>query len=317
MKLLVTGGMGFIGSNFVRLALETTDYEIVNLDKLTYAANPASLNDIKVNKRYKLVKGDICDRSVVKKAMEGVDVVLNFAAESHVDRSLNDLNPFIESNIKGTTTLLDAALNSKASLFIQISTDEVYGQIMSGSFTEKDLLHPRNPYSASKASAEMFVNAFKETYGLPTMITRSSNNYGPYQFPEKVLPLFITNLIENKKVPLYGEGKQVREWTHVEDNCRGILTAIKKGKKGEIYNIASGEELTNLEMTKRVLKEFGKGEEMIQRVEDRKGHDFRYSLDGSKLRELGWKPKYCFEEGLKKTIDWYKQNETWWKSLKK
>ncbi len=249
--------------------------------------------------------------------MDGVDVVLNFAAESHVDRSLNDLTPFIESNIKGTTTLLNAALNSKASLFIQISTDEVYGQIMSGSFTEEDLLQPRNPYSASKASAEMFVNAFKETYGLPTMITRSSNNYGPYQFPEKVLPLFITNLIEGKKVPLYGEGKQVREWTHVEDNCQGILTAIKKGKKGEIYNIASGEELTNIEMTKRVLKEFGKGDEMIQRVEDRKGHDFRYSLDGSKLRELGWKPKYRFEKGLKKTIDWYKKNESWWKPLKK
>ncbi len=316
MKLLVTGGLGFIGSNFIRKVIRETDYEIVNLDKVTYASNPASLNDIKNEKRYKFIKGDICDKEKVKEAIKDVDVVVNFAAESHVDRSLADFSPFIETNIKGTTVLLNETLNSRASLFLQISTDEVYGQIMEGFFTEKSLLQPRNPYSASKAAAEMFVNAFKETYGLPTIITRSSNNYGPYQFPEKVIPLFVTNLLEGKKIPLYGEGKQIREWIHVEDNCEGILTTIKKGKKGEIYNISSGEELKNIDLTKAILSKMGFGEEMIQKVEDRKGHDFRYALDSKKIMELGWKPKYNFDEGLKLTIDWYKQNEAWWKPLK-
>ncbi len=316
MRLFVTGGLGFIGSNFIRKIMHETDYEVVNYDKVTYAANPDNLLDFSSNKRYKFVKGDICDAKSVKTAVKDCDIILNFAAESHVDRSLADFAPFMETNIKGTTTLLTAALESKADLFIQISTDEVYGQILSGSFTEESLLQPRNPYSASKAGAEMFVNAFKETYGLPTIITRSSNNYGPYQFPEKVIPLFITNLIEGKKVPLYGEGKQVREWTHVDDNCAGVMFAMEKGTKGEIYNIASGEELANVDLTNKLVKLMGYGPEMIQKVEDRKGHDFRYSLDSSKIRSLGWEPKISFEEGLKQTAEWYKKNHSWWKKLK-
>jgi dTDP-glucose 4,6-dehydratase len=316
MNYLVTGGLGFIGSNFVRLALKDKENRVTNLDKVTYAANPKSLSDVEKNKNYTFVKGDICDKETVKKAMKDVDVVVHFAAESHVDRSLADFSPFIQTNITGTTVMLNEALNSNAKLFVQISTDEVYGQILDGFFSEKSLLQPRNPYSASKAAAEMFVNAFKETYGLPTIITRSSNNYGPYQFPEKVIPLFVTNLLEGKKVPLYGEGKQIREWIYVEDNCEGIMTAINKGKKGEIYNVSSGEELRNIDLTKKILAEMNFGEEMIQRVEDRKGHDFRYALDSSKVMSLGWKPKYNFESGLKKTVEWYKKNESWWKPLK-
>ncbi len=316
MKLFVTGGLGFIGSNFIRKVLLETNHEVINFDKVTYAANPANLKDFYGNKRYSFVKGDICNKADVKSALKDVDIILNFAAESHVDRSLEDFSPFIETNIKGTTNLLTLALESKAKLFVQISTDEVYGQIMSGSFTENDLLNPRNPYSASKASAEMFVSAFKETYGLPTVITRSSNNYGPYQFPEKVIPLFITNLLEGKQVPLYGEGKQVREWTHVDDNCEGVLVAMEKGKKGEIYNIASGYELSNVELTHKIISLMGHNEEMIKKVEDRKGHDFRYSLDSSKIKSLGWTPKNSFDDGLIKTINWYKNNTDWWKKLK-
>jgi len=316
MRLLVTGGLGFIGSNFIKKVIRETDYEVTNLDKVTYAANPMNLKNIENNKHYKFIKGDICDKKIVKEALKDVDAVIHFAAESHVDRSLDDYSPFIETNVTGTTVLLNESLNSKASLFLQISTDEVYGQTIDGTFLETDALHPRNPYSASKAAAEMFVNAFKETYGLPTIITRSSNNYGPYQFPEKVVPLFVTNLLEGKKVPLYGEGKQIREWIHVEDNCAGILTAIEKGKKGEIYNISSGEELKNIELTKKILSQMNFGEEMIQKVEDRKGHDFRYALNSTKIRALGWRPKYTFEEGLKITIDWYTNNERWWKPLK-
>jgi dTDP-glucose 4,6-dehydratase len=316
MRLLVTGGLGFIGSNFVRKVVNETEYEVVNLDKITYAANPTCLKELEGNSKYSFVKGDICDKSLVKQLIKDVDIVVNFAAESHVDRSLENFDPFIETNIRGTTNLLNESLNSNISLFLQVSTDEVYGQILDGAFSEKDLLEPRNPYSASKASAEMFVNAFKETYGLPTIVTRSSNNYGPFQFPEKVIPLFITNLLEGKKVPLYGEGKQVREWIYVEDNCDGIITAINKGKKGEVYNISSSVELTNIELTNKILSAMGKGPEMIQKVEDRKGHDFRYALDSSKIGNLGWKPKNDFETGLRKTIDWYVNNSDWWKSIK-
>jgi dTDP-glucose 4,6-dehydratase len=316
MRFLVTGGFGFIGTNFIKKVINETDYEIVNLDKVTYAANPQNLKDLEGNKNYKFIKGDICDKQKVREAMKGAEVVINFAAESHVDRSLQDFSPFIETNIKGTTVLLNEALNVNPKLFLHISTDEVYGQIIEGAFTEKDLLQPRNPYSASKASAEMFVNAFKETYGLPTIITRSSNNYGPYQFPEKILPLFITNLLEGKKVPLYGEGLQMREWTHVEDNCAGILTVIEKGKIGEIYNISSGYEMKNIDFTKLLLKKMGFGEERIQKVEDRKGHDFRYSIDSTKVKALGWKPRYDIDKGMDATIKWFKENERWWKPLK-
>jgi dTDP-glucose 4,6-dehydratase len=316
MNFLVTGGLGFIGTNFVKKVLAETEHSVINLDKVTYAANEENLKEFEGNERYEFIKGDICNSGIVRGAMKDADVVVNFAAESHVDRSLQDFSPFIETNIRGTTVLLNEALKSNIKLFLHISTDEVYGQIINGSFTENDLLQPRNPYSASKAGAEMFVNAFKETYGLPAIITRSSNNYGPYQFPEKMLSLFVTNLIEGKKVPLYGEGLQVREWTHVEDNCAGILKVIEKGKKGEIYNISSGYEMRNIDFTKLLLKKMNLGEERIQRVEDRKGHDFRYSIDSSKVRALDWKPQYDIEKGIGATIKWYKENEKWWKPLK-
>jgi dTDP-glucose 4,6-dehydratase len=317
MNMLVTGGLGFIGSNFIRKVLSETDYEVVNLDNVTYAACPKSLKDVENNPKYEFVKGDICNKTDVTNTMKNVDVVVNFAAESHVDRSLQDYSPFIETNIKGTINLLQQATDANVTKFLHISTDEVYGQTIDGTFNETDLLQPRNPYSASKASAEMFVNAFRETYGLPTIITRSANNYGPFQFPEKMLSLFVTNLLEEKKVPLYGEGLQVREWTFVEDNCDGVLTTIEKGKIGEVYNISSGEEKRNIDFTKMVLNKMNFGEEMIQKVEDRKGHDFRYSIDSSKIRRLGWVPKHSLEKGLDITINWYKENKSWWEPLKK
>lgn len=294
-----------------------TDFNIINVDKVTYAANPHSLDEFKENKRYSFIKADICDKTAMKEAIKDANAVIHFAAESHVDRSLANYAPFVETNISGTINLLQQAADSNIKKFVHISTDEVYGQIINGTFSESDLLSPRNPYSASKASAEMFVNAFRETYGVPTIITRSANNYGPYQFPEKMLSLFVTNLLEGKKVPLYGEGKQIREWTFVEDNCEGLISVLEKGKIGEIYNISSGEEMKNIDFTKLVLKKMGYGEEMIQKVEDRKGHDFRYSIDSSKVRALGWKPKHTLEEGLDITIKWYKENKKWWEPLKK
>lgn len=315
--MLVTGGLGFIGSNFIRKLLTETEYDIVNLDKITYAANPESLADIEENTKYIFVKGDIGDKNLVRDLMKDIDVVVNFAAESHVDRSLQDYSPFIETNINGTVNLLQEANEANVKKFVHISTDEVYGQTMDGTFTEEDKLHPRNPYSASKAGAEMFVSAFNETYGLPTIITRSSNNYGPYQFPEKMMPVFVTNLIEGKKVPLYGEGLQIREWTYVEDNCDGLLVAIEKGKTGDVYNVSAGNELPNVEMTHKILEKMGVGEDMIQKVEDRRGHDFRYSIDSSKIRNLGWEPKHTLDEGMDITIKWYKENKLWWEPLKR
>lgn len=317
MNFLVTGGMGFIGSNFIRKILTETDYQVTNLDKLTYAANIENLKDLESNKNYSFIKGDINDSRLLKKIINDFDIVINFAAESHVDNSLKNFQPFIETNISGTANLLNSSLNSNIKLFVQISTDEVYGQIFDGKFSEKSILNPRNPYSSSKAAAEMFVNSFKETYGLPTIITRSSNNYGPYQFPEKVIPLFITNLLESKKVPLYGAGKQIREWIHVDDNCNGILTVIEKGKKGEIYNISSDEELTNFELTNKIIYEMGFDKDMINYVEDRKGHDFRYALDSSKIKDLGWSINKNFDKGIKDTINWYSNNVSWWKKIKK
>ena len=315
-KVLVTGGCGFIGSNFVRMLLEETELEVVNLDLLTYAGNPENLKDVQDNERYTFVKGDIKSRTDVEKAMEDIDTVFHFAAESHVDNSINDSDPFIMTNVLGTKNMMDVAMAKGVEKFIHVSTDEVYGSVEEGSSTEKDLLEPRNPYSASKAASDLLVLSYVNTFDFNACITRSSNNYGPYQFPEKLIPLFVTNLMENKKVPVYGTGENIRDWLYVKDNCKGILIAGQKGKKGNIYNVDGGNELSNIELTKRILNMMGKGEEMIEHVEDRKGHDLRYSLDSSKLESFGWKPEKNFDEGLKETVEWYKNNESWWKPLK-
>src|SRR3989344_1926028 len=316
MNLLVTGGAGFIGSNFIRHILIKYNYKITNLDKLTYAGNLDNLRDIEKNENYKFIKGDICNKELVKKLMKNQDIVVHFAAETHVDRSIRDASQFIETDVKGTFILLEAARKNNIKRLIHISTDEVYGQIHEGSFKETDVLNPRNPYSASKAGADRLAYSFYCTYNLPVVITRSSNNYGPYQYPEKVMPLFITNLIENKKVPLYGDGLNVRDWIYVLDNVEAIDFIMNNGILGEVYNIGGNNELTNIEMTKIILKEMSKDESFIEYVKDRPGHDRRYSLDCAKIKKLGWKPKINFNEGIKLTINWYKDNEWWWKKIK-
>lgn len=318
-QLLVTGGAGFIGSNFIRQFIQNNpDVKVVNLDKLTYAGKKESLQDLESKENYEFVKGDICNSKDVEKAMQGCDSVINFAAESHVDRSIEDSKQFAETNFYGVRVLCEQAKKQDIKKFIQISTDEVYGQIAKGSFKETDRLNPRNPYSAAKTAGELLAMSYFTTYGLPVLVTRSSNNYGQYQFPEKIVPLFITNLIQGKKVPLYGEGKNIRDWLFVLDNCEGIETVLQKGKIGEIYNIGGNYELQNIELTNKILKELGKGKEMIEPVTDRLGHDLRYSLDCSKIeKELGWKPKTEFEKGLHSTVEWYKKNENWWKPLVK
>ena len=319
MKLLVTGGAGFIGSNFVRYMLDKyKDYKIVNLDKLTYAGNLENIKDLEANRRHSLVKGDICDLRLVEKLVkrEEVDVIVNFAAETHVDRSIVDPEAFIRTDVFGTYTLLEVARKFSVKKYVQISTDEVYGSIEKGSFSETSSLAPSSPYSASKAAADLLTLAYKTTYGLPVLITRGSNTYGPYQHTEKLIPLFVTNLIENKKVPLYGDGKNVRDWLYVIDHCSGIDTALHKGNIGEIYNIGASDERTNLEITHMILGELGMREDMIEFVKDRLGHDRRYSLNCKKLKALGWKPEYSLEKGLKETVKWYTQNVKWWKKIK-
>ena len=319
MKLLITGGLGFIGSNFVRYILKKyPDYEIINLDKITYAGNPENLKDVENDPRYKFVKGDICDRELVNDLVsrKKPDAILNYAAESHVDRSILDPDAFIKTDIFGTHTLLEAVRNHKIEKYIQISTDEVYGSIEKGLFIEESPLKPNSPYASSKAGADLLVRAYFKTYGLPVLITRSSNNYGPYQYPEKLIPLFITNLIEGKKVPLYGDGLNVRDWLYVLDNCSGIDTVLHNGKVGEIYNIGADNEKTNKEITEIILKQLGKDESSIEHVKDRPGHDRRYALDYTKLKNLGWKPEYDFEPAIKETIEWYKNNPVWWKKIK-
>ena len=322
MKILVTGGAGFIGSNFVRMALteKFPDFnvdEIVVLDLLTYAGDEENLAPIATDKRYNFVKGDIRDLELEKKLMGQTDYVVHFAAESHVDRSIEGGSEFVSTNVMGTQVLLDAARNSNLKRFLHVSTDEVYGSISEGSWPEDHPLLPNSPYSASKAGSDLLVRAYNRTHKLDTVITRCSNNYGQYQFPEKVMPLFITNLIEGKKVPLYGNGLNVRDWLHVDDHCRGIALALTKGKAGEVYNIGGGTELTNVELTHKILAAMGVGEELIQPVEDRKGHDLRYSVDITKINtELGYSPQVNFEEGLEKTINWYKSNEAWWRKHK-
>ena len=323
MKILVTGGAGFIGSNFVRMALteKFPDFnvdEIVVLDLLTYAGDEENLAPIATDKRYKFVKGDIRDLELAKKLMGQTDYVVHFAAESHVDRSIEGGSEFVSTNVMGTQVLLDAARNSNLKRFLHVSTDEVYGSISEGSWPEGHPLLPNSPYSASKAGSDLLVRAYNRTHKLDTVITRCSNNYGQYQFPEKVMPLFITNTIEGKKVPLYGNGLNVRDWLHVDDHCRGIALALTKGKSGEVYNIGGGTELTNVELTHKILAAMGVGEEFIQPVEDRKGHDLRYSVDITKINtELGYSPQVNFEEGLEKTINWYKSNEAWWRKHKR
>ena len=317
MRILVTGGAGFIGANFIKHILNKyEDYSIVNLDKLTYAGNLRNLEDIQNDKRYSFVKGDICDRVIVEKSMNGCDIVVNFAAETHVDRSIITPDEFLRTNILGTHTLLKSAKKYSIKRFIQISTDEIYGSIENGSFTEESKITPRNPYSASKAGADMLTLSFYHTYNLPIIITRSSNNFGGYQHPEKLIPLFITNLLDGKKVPLYGDGRNIRDWTYVLDNCSAIDIVIHKGCVGEIYNISSGNEMQNIEITKLILKKLSKDELSIQYVPDRIGHDRRYSIESRKIRRLGWKPEHEFEEALDKTIEWYKENIHWWKELK-
>jgi dTDP-glucose 4,6-dehydratase len=322
MKLLVTGGAGFIGSNFVRMALtdKFPDFNVEQLtvlDLLTYAGDEENLKPVASDKRYKFVKGDIRDLELAKKLMQDADQVVHFAAESHVDRSIEGGSEFVSTNVMGTQVLLDAAKSKNIKRFVHVSTDEVYGSISEGSWPEDHPLLPNSPYSASKAGSDLLVRAYNRTHKLDTVITRCSNNYGQYQFPEKVMPLFITNIIEGKKVPLYGNGLNVRDWLHVDDHCRGIALALTKGRAGEVYNIGGGTELTNVELTHKILQAMGVGEEFIQPVEDRKGHDLRYSVDISKInKELGYSPQVNFEEGLLQTINWYKNNEAWWKKHK-
>ncbi|MBN1572484.1 MAG: dTDP-glucose 4,6-dehydratase [Deltaproteobacteria bacterium] len=320
MKLLVTGGAGFIGSNFILYILgKGKDYEVVNFDTLTYAGNLANLKDVEDDPRYSFVKGDIADGAAVERVMkDGIDVVINFAAESHVDRSIMDPNTFIRTNVLGTNILLSIARENDVKLFIQISTDEVYGSLgPEGLFTEESPLDPTSPYSASKTSADLLALAYHKTYGLPVIVTRCSNNYGPYQFPEKLIPLFITNAMENKPLPVYGDGMNIRDWIHTLDHSRAVEAVMEKGKPGEVYNIGGNNERTNLEITERILKALDKPKSLIRFVKDRPGHDKRYAIDSSKITsELGWKPKYDFEKAMNDTVSWYRDNRSWWEEIK-
>ena len=314
MKLLITGGLGLIGSNFIRQTLSNhPDYEIVNLDKIGIGANPESLKDLENRKGYKFVKGDISNFKLVYEVIEEVEAVINFAAETHVDRSIADPNPFIQSNIIGTFNLLEAERKlNKPIRHIQISTDETYGDIIHGSFREDDILSPSNPYSASKASADMLCHAYHRTYGMDVIITRCTNNFGPYQFPEKLISKTVIRALKNLQIPVYGTGENIRDWIYVLDHCEAVELTLRKGESGEIYNISSGSELSVINIVKKILDILDKPEELISFVEDRPGHDFRYSLDSSKIKkELGWRPRYSFSSALEKTVEWYIENE-WW-----
>ncbi|MDA1502279.1 dTDP-glucose 4,6-dehydratase [Bacillus cereus group sp. TH43LC] len=320
MKVLVTGGAGFIGSNFVRYMVKKyPEYNIVNLDALTYAGNLENLKDIEELSNYKFIKGDIADRQFINQLFkdEKFDYVLNFAAESHVDRSITNPDIFIQTNIQGTQVLLDAAKNAEVKKYLQVSTDEVYGTLgETGYFTEETPLASNSPYSSSKAGADLLVRAYHETFGLPINITRCSNNYGPFHFPEKLIPLMIINALNDKQLPVYGDGLNVRDWLHVEDHCQAIDLVLHKGKNGEVYNVGGNNERTNIEIVKTILKALDKPESLIKYVTDRPGHDRRYAIDATKLREeLGWSPKYNFDTGIEQTIKWYLENQDWWKNI--
>jgi dTDP-glucose 4,6-dehydratase len=321
MKILVTGGAGFIGSNFIRLLLESgKGYRVVNLDKLTYAGNLENLADLAGSPDYEFVRGDICDGNLAERLLgEGVEAVVNFAAESHVDRSLYEPDLFIRTNVVGVQVLLHAAMQHKIKKFIQVSTDEVYGSLRPEDprFREDSPLAPNSPYSASKAAGDLLARSYFKTYGFPAVVTRCSNNYGPYQFPEKLIPLFVTNALENRPLPVYGDGLNVRDWIHAEDHCRALELLLERGRPGEIYNIGGDAERTNLEITKSILGILGKPESLVRFVADRPGHDRRYAIDFSKIaREAGWKPRYDLEEGLRRTVGWYAERESWWRRIK-
>ncbi|MEV6730219.1 dTDP-glucose 4,6-dehydratase [Streptomyces sp. NPDC051364] len=318
MRILVTGGAGFIGSEFVRQQLGAdTSAQITVFDKLTYSGVEANLAPVADHPGCTFVKGDICDAEAVDRVMPGHDVVVHFAAESHVDRSIAGAGPFVMTNVVGTQVLLDAARKHGVGRFVHISTDEVYGSITEGSWTEEWPLVPNSPYSASKASSDLLALAYARTHGMDVVVTRCSNNYGHYQFPEKVIPLFVSNLMDGTKVPLYGNGGNVRDWLHVSDHCRGIDLAMRKGRAGEVYNIGGGTELTNKELTGVLLEAAGLGWDMVEQVEDRKGHDLRYSIDISKIgAELGYAPQVTFEDGIAATVEWYRENRAWWEPLK-
>ncbi|EJQ53183.1 dTDP-glucose 4,6-dehydratase [Bacillus cereus BAG5X1-1] len=320
MKILITGGAGFIGSNFVNYMVKKYPaYNVVNLDALTYAGNLENLKAVEDAPNYKFVKGDIADRRFINQlfAEENFDYVLNFAAESHVDRSITNPDIFIQTNIQGTQILLDAAKNAKIKKYLQVSTDEVYGTLgETGYFTEETPLASNSPYSSSKAGADLLVRAYHETFGLPVNITRCSNNYGPFHFPEKLIPLMIINALNNKQLPVYGDGLNVRDWLHVEDHCQAIDLVLHKGKNGEVYNVGGNNERTNIEIVKTILKALDKPKSLIQYVTDRPGHDRRYAIDATKLREeLGWSPKYNFDTGIEQTINWYLENQNWWNNI--
>lgn len=317
MRYLITGGAGFIGSHFVHALLEAEPgAEVVNLDLLTYAGNLENLADLQDEPRHRFVKGDICDRQLVDGLMAQTDAVVHFAAESFVDRSIYGAEAFIRTDIYGTFVLLETARKYNVRKFIHISTDEVYGSVESGSFSEGDALMPTNPYAASKAGADRLAFSFYKTYDLPVLITRSCNNYGPNQYPEKLIPLFVTNAIQNERLPVYGDGKQVRDWLYVRDHCSALLFLLKHGAHGEVYNISANQECTNMEITERILQQLGKPASLVQHVTDRPGHDRRYSLDSSKLRALGWAPQWDVQRGLKNTVDWYVKNEGWWRRIR-
>ncbi len=318
MRLLVTGGAGFIGSNFIRYILNNySDYRVINFDKLDYSGNLNNLKDVQESSHYKFIKGDICNTKQVQSAVGDCDYIINFAAQTHVDRSIKSSEEFVRSNIEGVRVLLDAARKHNVERFLHISTDEVYGDIEKGLSREDDPLLPNSPYAASKAAADLLCRSYFQTYKFPVIITRSSNNFGPYQYPEKVMPLFITNAIEDKQLPLYGDGKNIRDWVYVLDNCYGIDAALHKGKPGQIYNIGGGNLLKNTKIAREIIKCLDKSEKIIKFVKDRPGHDRRYALSSEKLKRLGWKTEHSFCKALKMTAEWYLSNQWWWKPLKR
>ncbi|WP_182905473.1 dTDP-glucose 4,6-dehydratase [Microbispora sp. H13382] len=320
MRLLVAGAAGFIGSHYVRSVLSGAypgyeDAEVTVLDKLTYAGNPANLAPVETNPAFTFAYGDVCDEELLRELVPGHDMVVNFAAETHVDRSIAGAGDFVTTNVLGTQRLLQAALEAGVRTFVQVSTDEVYGSIDEGTWTEAEPLLPNSPYSAAKAGADLLCRAYHRTYGLDVRLTRCCNNYGPYQYPEKVIPLFVTNLIDGRPVPLYGDGRNVREWLHVDDHCRGIQLVLDKGEPGEVYNIGGGTELSNLDLTRRILDALGARWEMVERVPDRPGHDRRYALDSGKIRAIGYEPRVDFDEGLADLVRWYRDHQDWWRPL--